>query len=181
MIIPPWIAMLAGTLAGMVASGWGIAMPWGRVYRGVMTTAAAESGFNPAAIGDNGASVGILQYNDVRSDLIGIQGWRESAWWSGYAVARYLRITRARIATLRPGTAGLRAWRAAWTAGDPDITQRGEVPGLGEISARAWARYGKTAWIFTAIQVAILLLLLLLLPLTIPAIALVVLGGWLRG
>lgn len=170
--------LILGTILGLVASGWGWFVPWSRMVRGVVTTAMAESAFDPAAVGDNGASIGILQFNDVRADLLSRKDWRLSPFLSGYAVARYLRATDARIAVLRPGLDGLAAWRSAWVRGS--ALEPGDQRDVGAIALVTWEAVGGSYWYFTAVQVVAFGLALFFLPILAIPFLLISVVGWLR-
>lgn len=86
-----WYAALLLTLGAIVAWAtcprlWPMG-PFGAARR-VWAIAAQESGFNPDASGDAGASIGILQYNDAKADWYG-EGWRSSPFLSGFAFRKY--------------------------------------------------------------------------------------------
>jgi len=170
--------LILGTLIGFALSGWGLLYPWARAIRGVLTTGMAESAMDRSARGDAGASIGILQFNDVRADLLSRRGWRLSPFWSGYAVARYLRATDSRVATLRPDMAGLAAWRATWVRGAP--LAPGDTRDVGPIALIVWQNIGQRyAWV-TVLQYAAMAAAIVLLPvLALPLLAIVAIG-WLR-
>ena len=171
-----WLVM--GAIAGAVASGWGWSYPWGRLVRGVVMTGLVESALNADAIGDDGRSIGVLQFNEVRADLLTRRDWRRSPFWSGYAVARYLRAVGARVATQRPGIQGLAAWRSAWIRGE--VLDPEDVRDVGPMAILVWNEIGGRYWWITALQIAAFVGLVLVLPVLAIPIAIVTAIGWAR-
>jgi len=104
----------------MLTVPWMFAFPLGCMMRGLWMTAASESNFDGTALGDDGASVGILQFNVVNLELVRRQDWRLSSFWSGLAAVRYIgrQDWPELLALLRPGDAGAVAWRSLWVSGD---------------------------------------------------------------
>jgi hypothetical protein len=170
--------VILGALVGAIWSGWGWSYPWARLARGVLTTAVTESALAPDAVGDDGRSIGVLQFNDVRADLLDRKDWRLSPFWSGFAVAKYLRITDGRIATLRPELDGAAAWRSLWVRGR--ALEPGDDRDLGPLARIVWREIGSRFWWLTAIQIGAFVLLIVLLPILAIPFAIIVAAGWLR-
>jgi hypothetical protein len=172
--------LVFGTLLGLIASGWGLLYPAGRAIRGVLATGFAESFLASDALGDAGASVGILQFNDVNKDLMKREGWRLSPFYSGFAVARYLASRDAVVATLRPGVDGLAAWRSAWVRGR--ALEPGDHTDVGPLARLAWESIGARYQAATIGQyVALALLVVLMPPIAVVLLAVVTVGALVSG
>jgi len=95
--------------------------PLGAVRR-AWSVAEQESGWNPDAAGDNGGSVGLLQFSNDKADWYG-GDWRRSALLSGWAWGRYVSLFEwAWIVRFAVPVYGYAYMRYAWThgaAGDP--------------------------------------------------------------
>jgi hypothetical protein len=140
--------LLLGAVLGMVVTPGMVLFPLSRMVRGLTVTARVESDWNPDASGDGGASIGLLQFNDVNADLVPWQGWRTSPLWSGYAAVRYIdRSVQGRDAwrLLAPDADGLAAWRSLWVQGRVQLVPNGAdayPPGVGPLSVATWAEHG---------------------------------------
>lgn len=182
---------IVGAIVGAILSGWGLLYPWSRLAKGVYVTAAAESNFKRGAEGDAGASLGILQFNQVNADLLKQENWRADPWFSGYAVPRYWKDrvkrgdgvegwgTSPLIASLREGTPGLAAWRSAWVRGR--VYTPNDASYVGTIAAQAWSDTGASFRWLTVVQVLLIAVAVVLAPpIVAPAIVAVAVVGWLR-
>lgn len=95
--------------------------PFGAVRR-AWAQVAQESGWNPDAAGDEGGSVGLLQFSSDKADWYA-DGWRSSPFVSGWAWGRYVNDAgMAWILRFAIPVYGYAWMRYAWThgaAGDP--------------------------------------------------------------
>lgn len=86
----------------------------------IWTTAAQESGFDPQATGDEGRSVGILQFHDANEGIIYKTDNRRSPFWSGYLSAKYVQkaiIHDWRWLAIASPVIGMAWFRWLWTSG----------------------------------------------------------------
>lgn len=163
-----WLGALWGQLT-VPGAAW---FPTGRLMRALYATAWVESAMNPDAVGDAGASIGILQFNVVRVGLVSRDGWRKSAFWSGVGAVRYIALldTADVWALLKPGLSGLAAWRSYWRAGS--VVWSSYEP---DVSLAAWE--GAGWWSLTVVQYAGLVAGILTAPVVVVPFVLYQLGG----
>jgi len=125
-VVGPWLAVLKGAAPWWAPFAFYLAVGPMRWFPWLVAGSWVESAFVANAIGDAGASVGILQYNDGAAVK---PKDRDSPFWSGFVAADYTVTTAARggvsgFLTLRIPLLGYYAWRWGWRSGTSAPVQK---------------------------------------------------------
>lgn len=140
-----WRATLLGALSYLVRTPrlWWMLLVLPRLVRGLWASAWSESYMDASAVGDDGESVGVLQFHRRTWERLGGGGDRTDPGVSGAAAVAYLgaapRRWWARL-WLTGGQESLRAWRAYWVRGPQGGLPTPRDGDAGPIATEAWRR-----------------------------------------
>jgi hypothetical protein len=142
-----WVAVLSGAVAYIAANPgrWWLFVFLPRIIRGLWATAASESNFNPSAQGDQGTSVGILQFQRRTWERLGGGDITDPREQGAAAIAYILEAGPSwggRL--LSPFGRPLLAWRTLWVGGrsyayPPDSETIERLTGENTLGRRAWS------------------------------------------